>query len=142
MTRTFSKLTHWRAHHKRLADLIIYIGISLCVAASVVVAALEGVSENLVLESFFFFLITLLIFIHFIKKNRGLWRRKGFWSLTSILFLLHCGAWFFAFKRVGRPPEGLTFIAVWFIAGLLEIKLFQTACNSILKPEHDHYLPE
>ena len=141
-TSAISRLNHWRTHHKRLTDLIIYLAISLCVGASILVATIEGVSENLLLESFFFFLITLLIFIHFIKRSRSFWRREGFWWLTSTLFLLHCGAWFFAFKTVGRPPQGLTFIAVWMIASVLEMRLFQFARNSILKPEDRRYLPE
>ena len=139
-TRTLSRLNHWRTHHKSLADFIIYIIIGLAVAASLVITTLAGVSKNVILESYFFLIISVLVFGRFIPQSHRYWKSKRFWWLTAVLFFLHSGAWLYALRKIGPPPNLRS--TIWVAAYFVETMLLPFVRDATLNRQAKHYLPE
>jgi hypothetical protein len=141
-TNALSRLNHWRTHHKRFADFLAYIAISLAFTTAIVIAAIKGISYNPIGKSFLFLIFTALVFTHFVQGSREFWKRAAFWWLTAVLFLLHSGLWFAVLKRLDSLPRGLFLIVIVIAALLFERKLFQFVRDSILRREKHHYFTE
>ncbi len=106
-----------------LRDLALYVLISLAVVAVVIVCAENrwgaGWGRWLLL-----ILTTVLIFYHWIRSGRRLWRQRSFWYVSSALFIGHMLLWLAAMRHFAnfQPNLLLTlleFVAIWFVADWL-----------------------
>ena len=136
-----ARLNHWRAHHKRLAELIVYTAISLGVVVSIVVAARAGVSENLILKTYLFILIIPIAFRKVISENRRYPRRSAFWALTLTLLFIHVAVWLFLLSRTNEAPSGRSVLVAAFVAAFIEPAILRFLLNSFLHRARPHYFP-
>ena len=141
-TSALSQLNYWRTHHKRLTEFIVYIAIGLTIAVSIVFVALAGVSEEVILKSFLFLMLTVIAFTLATQESRRYRSQSAFWGLTSTLLFVHSAVWIFLLTRTNQLPSGRSVLVALLVAAVIEPRILRFLLNTFLRPAQHHHLPE
>lgn len=123
--KTMSKLYSPASRSHRLRDFAVYMSISLLVVASLVAAALNGISTLRIMNTYGFLLFTAAVFAQFILLNKILWQRTSFWLLCLSSFMIHVAlcVWLLRTKGEISGKQWLAFSLVE-IVSLVGIRRF------------------
>jgi hypothetical protein len=122
-----------RNRQHRVRDYVLYISISFAIVAIVTTGALtrfsRGWGEWIALPIF-----TLLLFYYWLTICRTLWRKRSFWRITFLLFLLHVAAWTIVIRKLD-PVKPTGFLAIEVIPEFALFVWFSDLLNKFLHRE-------
>jgi len=105
-----------RSHaYARLRDFVLYIAISLAVAAAAIGVAQANVSHDAFIRCGGLIMNTSLLFGYFIADSRNLWRKWSFWVMTTALLSVHLIAFALVLTHVSEWK------LIWFLLMYLEM---------------------